>query len=338
MSTRHHHCVMIPFFNRHEQVARCMEQLLAQALPETIFLLVDDGSKPMACRSAELQPILKNKNVFLICHEKNQGVSAARNSGIHWCRQRDIDVLIMMDSDCRPADNVIAEHLRLQDSHPEAVCIGGRITGEGKSFWARLDGITSWVHATPHGAGDIAQEEFRSVEHPYHLATTNFSVKLKKLPERKFVFDERLITGEDCLLVRELRKLKKGVYFSSRPEVFHRDRETFMDVFKHQYAWGHHQYFIQLGGDISPRCFNPLYRTVFVPVFLPLIPLFALAGSILNSRVLWAHQRKDLWLYPFIYLLWLGKGCAVVEAAIRPCACLRRGRQSVAYEEIAQND
>jgi len=328
---------MIPFFNRHEQVALCVEKLLAQALPGTIFLLVDDSSSPAASRSIELKPILKNKNVFLIRHLENQGVSAARNSGIDWCRQRDIDIIIMIDSDCRPENNMISEHLRLHDAHPEVVAIGGLIVGEGKSFWAKLDGITSWVHASPHGIGDAAQEEFRVVEHPYHLATTNFSVKLKQLPERKFIFDERLITGEDCLLIRELRKLKKGVYFSSTPKIFHRDRETFIDVFRHHYAWGHHQYFIQLGGDISPRCFNPLYRAAFVLMFLPLIPLFAFAGSMLNSKALWTHQRNDLWLYPLIYLLWLGKGCAVVEAAMNPHACLRVGRSSVEYEEVGRN-
>src|SRR5688572_13372544 len=122
-----HHCVMIPFFNRHEQVTRCVDALLAQALPGTVILLVDDGSLPAAGSSDVLQPILKNKNVFLIRHINNQGVAAARNSSIHWCRQRDIDILMMIDSDCRPESNMISEHLRLHDVYPEATCIGGRI-------------------------------------------------------------------------------------------------------------------------------------------------------------------------------------------------------------------
>lgn len=329
------HCVMIPFYNRHEQVARCMESLLAQAQPETLFLLVDDASTASASGTL-LASVLHHHNVYLIRHAENQGVAAARNSGIHWCRQRNIDILIMIDSDCCPEHNFIAEHLRLHAAHPEAVCIGGRIVGVGKSFWAKLDGITSWIHASAHGVADAGQEEFRAVEHPYHLATTNFSLKLKQIPLRDDVFDERLMTGEDCLLIRELRKLRKGVYFSSTPRIFHQDRETFADVFKHHYAWGRHQYFIQLGGDISPRCFNALYRGLFILVFLPLIPLFALAGSALNSKALWARERKGLWLYPFIYLLWLGKGFAVVEAAIRPYACLRVNRKTINYEEVKQ--
>src|SRR5690606_24306130 len=175
------------------------------------------------------------------------------------------------------------------------------------------------------------------VGHPYNLATTNFSVKLGQLPPRPFVFDERLMTGEDCFLIRELRKSQKGIYFSASPEAFHQDRETFLEVFRHHYVWGHHQYFIQLGGDISPRCFNALYRCAFVLIFLPLIPVFALAGSVLNSRALWVQQRKVWGYYPLIYLLWLGKGCAVVEAAIRPYACLRAGRSVVEYEEPMRN-
>src|SRR5690606_35377093 len=142
-------------------------------------------------------------------------------------------------------------HLRLHREHPDAVCIAGRINGEGKGVWARLDGITSWVHASPHGVGESTPAS-RAVWHPYHLATTIFSVKLGQLPPRPFVFDERLMTGEDCFLIRELRKSQKGIYFSASSEAFHQDRETFLEVFRHHYVWGHHQYFIQLGGDISP--------------------------------------------------------------------------------------
>lgn len=333
-STSVRHCVMIPFLNRHEQVADCLQALLDQRLAETNFLLIDDGSSPAARTHPALAKHLQNPAVHLIQHPANAGVSAARNSGLHWCRQKNMDVVIMIDSDCMPDQDVISEHLRLHQAHPEAACIGGRITGNGKSLWAKLDGITSWIHASPHS---MDQNEFRAVHHPYHLATTNFSVKLAQLPQRDFIFDERLKTGEDCLLIRELRANSKdkgkGVFFSSTPRVCHQDRESLRDVFQHHYAWGHHQYFIQLGGDLSPRCFHPLYRFVFSLGFLPLMPIFALAGSILNCKAMWKNQRQFLWLYPFIYLLWLGKAFAVMEAAIRPHACLRQARNTLHYDK-----
>lgn len=323
------HCVIVPFLNRMDQVARCVNALLNQLKPNSLVLLVDDGSTPDAVYSVSMQPILCHPQVYLIHHRDNYGVSAARNSGLHWCRHNNVDIVIMMDSDCLPTSKVIDEHLRLHQEHPEATCIGGSIEGRGKGLWAKLDGLTSWVHATPH----IRGESFRKVNHPYHLATTNFSAKLKQLPQRDFVFDERLATGEDCLLVRELRRERKGVYYSVSPKIFHFDRETFLAVMKHHYRWGHHQYFIQLGGDISARCFNPLYRLVFFLVFLPLMPLFALLGSVLNSKPLLFNRPQALVFYPLILLLWLAKGVAVLEACLRPLECLLPARDIISYEE-----
>jgi GT2 family glycosyltransferase len=322
---------MLPFFGRIDQVVRCLALLLKQAQPQTVFLLVDDGSNPAAQHDIQLAVLLQEKNVFLIRHRENLGVAAARNSGLHWCRARGIDLVIMIDSDCEPGENFTSEHLRLHAEHPEAACIGGQIIGEGKSFWAKLDGLTSWIHATPW---EVSQQEFRCVEHPYHLATTNFSLKLSQMPQREMIFDERLISGEDCLLVRELRAMRKPVCYSSTPVIRHRDREPMADVFRHHYEWGHHQYFIQLGGNISARCFNPLYRLVFCAMFLPLLPLFALAGSILNTKPLLRHHARVLLFYPWIYALWFGKGIAVMEAAICPHACLRDARKHIHYDLV----
>jgi hypothetical protein len=154
------------------------------------------------------------------------------------------------------------------------------------------------------------------------------------MPQREMIFDERLISGEDCLLVRELRAMHKPVCYSSTPVIHHHDRETLCGVFRHHYEWGHHQYFIQLGGNISARCFNPLYRLAFCVMFLPLLPLFALAGSILNMKPLLRHHTRALLFYPFIYALWFGKGIAVMEAAIFPRACLRKARKHISYESV----
>lgn len=327
---------MVPFLNRHEQVAQCMDALLAQAKPNTVFLLVDDGSTPQAIHSVTLQPVLCRPNVYLIHHRDNYGVSAARNSGLHWCRQQGFDIAIMVDSDCMPASNLIDEHLQLHRQHPDAACIGGRVVGQGQSYWAKLDGALSWVHSSPHGSSS-GEPEFRRVEHPYHLPTTNFSIKLDRLPARDFVFDERLKTGEDCLLVRELRALGQGVYFSAIPCVFHQDRETLRHVIRHHYEWGHHQYFIQLGNNVSARCFHPVYRLVFIAGFLPLVPLFALAGTWLNLRHLRTHiLRIDTCC--LAYLLWFAKGVAVLEAALRPLACLRTARSEMIYDEALLDD
>ena len=91
----------------------------------------------------------------------------------------------------------------------------------------------------------------------------------------------------------------------------------------HHYQYGQHQYFVQLGGDLAPRCFHPAYRVAFVIAFLPLLPLFALAGSVLNL-VPWlrSHPAYVAW-YPLMYALWAAKGFAVLESAVAPQRTLR---------------
>lgn len=319
------HCVIIPFYNRVEQVSGCLSSLLAQALPDSSFLLINDASTdPLE----PLLPLLSADNVHLLTHPENAGVSAARNTALHWCRNQGIEVVIMIDSDCLPDAQFIEKHLQLHAEHPQAACIGAAIVGYGDTFWSRVDGVTSWVHAAPH-------YPLHNVEHPYHLPTTNFSVKTTLLPAGDFVFDERLYTGEDCLLIRTYRAQGKQVLFSPEPTIAHRDRDRLIDVIRHHYKWGHHQYFVQLGRDVSDFVFNPLYRCLFFLLFLPLWPLYAAAGAFLNVAPWLRRSPAKVFYAPFVYGLWLLKGIAVMEAAIRPRAVMRRPRVQIEYVEHA---
>jgi hypothetical protein len=54
-----------------------------------------------------------------------------------------------------------------------------------------------------------------------------------------------------------------------------------------------------------------------------MLPLFALAGSLVNLRP-WLREHPAYALfYPFMYLLWLGKGVGVLESALAPSRTLR---------------
>ena len=334
------HCVIVPFFNRLDQVVKCVAGLVDDAPSNTVFLLVDDGSSPGAAHSNVMEPILRIPNVRLLCHKDNYGVSAARNSALRWCRSNGFEVVIMIDSDCLAGRSFVEEHLRLHEEHPEATCIGAGVIGVGEGVWAKIDGAASWgpVHAGPivddgNGGSTCSGGDFRKVEYPYHLATANFSAKLDRLPDREFVFDERLVTGEDALLVRELLRNEKGVYFSTTPTVLHQDRESAWEVLAHHYEWGRHEYFVQLGGDLSARCFKPWYRTLFSVCFFPALPLFALSGALLTLKPMVKNDVRVLLFFPFIFVLWLAKGVAVLEASVRPTACLRNHRKKIAFDE-----
>lgn len=73
--------VVIPVYNREKYIVRCVESVLSQSGSERFkVILVDDGStdgSPAICDELEQ----KYENVFAV-HQKNAGVSAARNTGI----------------------------------------------------------------------------------------------------------------------------------------------------------------------------------------------------------------------------------------------------------------
>jgi GT2 family glycosyltransferase len=300
------HCVAIPFYNRFEQVKNCLDKLLKQALPETKILLVDDGSTS----EFDITPY-SNYPVFMVKHDKNRGIGAARNTIINWCNNNAIEVVIMIDSDCAPESNFITEHVRLHKENPSAACIGGGIVGCGKGFWAKMDRLMSWVHSIPTG-------ELKVVKDPYLLPGTNISFKISALSNKEKPFNDRLLTGEDALLIRELREEGKVIMFSPSPVIYHNDRDTLPDVIKHTYLWGGHLYLIQFGNNFSPCCLRLYYRIPFFIFFFFAFPFFSILGSILTLKP-WLKQKANYVVYyPILFFLWLVKSMAVFRIVISP--------------------
>ena len=308
--------VIIPFFGRFEQLTLCVLALLDQSHKKFKIVLIDDGSNSKYSSSSYVTKLPKDERLIFLEHDKNHGVAKARNTGVKWCKSNSIDLILMIDSDCLPSSNFVSGHITLHERHPSASCIGGGMVSVGESVWAKLDNILSWVHSIPEG-------EVRSISPLYHLPTTNFSIKISEVPDREELFDNRLQTGEDALLIKKLIKRGKSVLFSPVPKVKHYDRNTLSDVLHHHYKWGYHQYFIQLGGNISSRCFKLWYRVLFASCFFFSIPLYALLGSCLNLLP-WLKYRPSYIIYaPLIYIVWLFKACAILEAAISPNTVLR---------------
>jgi glycosyltransferase involved in cell wall biosynthesis len=300
----------VPFYNRPGLVESCLLRLLAQALPTTRILLVDDGSDQPFEAGA-----LNDARVHVLRHPRNRGIGAARNTIIDWCRTHGIELVIMLDSDCQSDDDFVREHLRLHAEHPDATCIGGGIVGVGAGFWAKMDRLMSWVHSVPKGG-------VREVKAPYLLPGTNISFKISRLPERKEVFNDRLVTGEDALLIRQLRDDGGIVLFSPTPVIGHLDRDTFRSVVRHSYAWGGHIYLIQFGRNFSPQCLRLSYRIPFLLLFVLTSPGFALLGSLLTLLPWLEEKRSHIFCYPVLFMLWMVKALAVIRVAISPRAHL----------------
>lgn len=75
--------VIIPVYNCELQITRCIESIINQTYKNVEIIIVDDGSKD---QSGKLCDQLKEKdNRIIVIHQKNSGVSEARNTGLKVC-------------------------------------------------------------------------------------------------------------------------------------------------------------------------------------------------------------------------------------------------------------
>ena len=300
-------CVLLPYRNGGDSLARGLDALLRNLPGNTTVLLVDDGSSETDKR---IEKYVAEGRVVRLRHPSSRGPAAARNTGMDWCRSRAVETAVLLDSDCIPEADFVQTHIRLHGEHPDAVCIGGSIRGTGKSFWARLDGLASWFTSVP-GA------RMRKVGGLYHIPTTNMSLKLKRLPTQCNQFNERLRTGEDVDFVRRLRAADCLVLFSPVPTVSHQDRERFGDMLRHQYRWALHTYAMRSGGSG-----NLGKRILLSLIMIPLIPVYAIAGSLINVLPwLTVSPLKVLW-WPPLLILYAIKAIGVIDGILCPSKAL----------------
>lgn len=90
--------VIVPVYNVEKYLQRCVDSILAQTFSDFELLLVDDGS-PDNCGEICDWYATQDDRVHVI-HQKNGGLSAARNAGIDWAfSNSDSQWLNFIDSD-----------------------------------------------------------------------------------------------------------------------------------------------------------------------------------------------------------------------------------------------
>ncbi len=121
--------VIVPVYNAHESINRCIEALLDQTYQREKYevIVVDDGSTDGTA------DIIKDYPVKYI-YQKNQGPAAARNKGAKQARG---DIILFTDSDCVAANNWIEEMVRPFQS-TEVVAVKGVYRTNQKSLTARF--------------------------------------------------------------------------------------------------------------------------------------------------------------------------------------------------------
>lgn len=99
--------IVIPVYNNERFLQKCIDSILKQTYSDFELLLIDDGSTDKS--GAICDEYAKRDNRIRAFHQKNQGVSLARNKGIEEARGRYIN---FVDSDDWVYDNYLESYVR----------------------------------------------------------------------------------------------------------------------------------------------------------------------------------------------------------------------------------
>lgn len=148
--------VVIPLYNRREEIARALASVLRQTRPADEIVVVDDASRD---GSAEAVAALGEARIRLLRHEGNRGAAAARNTGITAARG---DWIALLDSDDEWVPEKLAIQLEALAHAPDASAAGvtGYVirdyrTGEERAFMPRPQdaALAALVWGCPLGVG-----------------------------------------------------------------------------------------------------------------------------------------------------------------------------------------
>jgi GT2 family glycosyltransferase len=110
--------VVIPCYNHAHFLGGAIESVLSQTYPHFELIVVDDGSQD--CTSE----VAARYSTVRLIRQRNQGLSAARNTGL---RASKGDYLVFLDADDRLLPNALRVGLDSLNAHPECVFVSGHV-------------------------------------------------------------------------------------------------------------------------------------------------------------------------------------------------------------------
>ena len=234
--------VYIPAYNAEEFLSRAIEGVLAQTRPVDEILVIDDGSRDATAGIAARYPA-----VTLVRHERNLGLSAARNTAFRAARN---ELVASLDADCVPERTWLAALVsHLKDSR--VVGVGGRL----------IESVRSTV-ADRWRCAHLRQERGESL-----LLNTNFLFGCNNIYRKSAViavggYNEALRTNaEDADISRRLHAQGWNMVYEPEARATHLRHDTIGSILDTSWRWG--QYGIPLCAKDASAWFV-VARSVYV--------------------------------------------------------------------------
>jgi GT2 family glycosyltransferase len=233
--------VVVACYNGERTLRACLDSLSSLDYPDYEIILVDDGSSDGTPQIAGLYP-----NIRCLRHQRNLGLSVARNTGIAAAAG---EVVAFTDSDCR-ADRDWLYYLVEDLIESEFVGVGGPNLPPPEDSV-----VAAAVMASPGGPAHVMLTD-RQAEHIPGCNMAFYKWALGQIGGFDPIFRR---AGDDVDLCWRLQQADYKIGFSPSAFVWHYRRPAIRDYLKQQHGYGeaeallvrkHPEYFNSLGGSI----------------------------------------------------------------------------------------
>jgi GT2 family glycosyltransferase len=220
--------VIIPTYNRWKNLAKVLVALDEQTYPlERIeVVVVSDGSTDETNRFLqEYCPDYVYRPVF----QSNQGVAAARNTGLQHARAERV---LFLDDDVCPAPALIKEHLTWLHQHENAVILGPMLTPQD----TRLLPWVMWEQSMLEKQyNSMMIGEWEPTARQFYTGNTSVD---KRQIQRVGGFDPAFTRAEDVELAYRLKDLGMRFFFNPQAIGFHYAERSFESWMGIAYIYG----------------------------------------------------------------------------------------------------
>lgn len=208
--------IIVPVYQAEKYILKCIESIVDQTYNNLEIILIDDGSTD---RSGEIcDRCSENDKRIVVVHNKNKGVSAARNCGLDIATG---DYITFVDSDDFLEPQMYSEMMRVAEKYSCDVVMCDCI----KEY---KDKSEKYTHAIREGFYDKEQlkQEYYSqllitpnIEYPATIS--NWLCLIKKETGKKIRYVEGVRHSEDLLFGAQMMYMAKSFYYMKGQYFYH---------------------------------------------------------------------------------------------------------------------
>lgn len=195
--------VIIPIYNTEKYLTRCINSIINQTYKKMELILVDDGSTDDSKKICD--KFARDYEMIKVVHQKNRGVSAARNVGLKLASN---EYIVFVDSDDW-IERETLENLYNVIKHNETDCIVFNLKEQVLKKIENKNQTQTWEEEIEKL---IITERINS---PVNKVYRNSIIKNNNIK-----FDEEVSIGEDLLFNIEYFTSSKKIYILNK-ELYH---------------------------------------------------------------------------------------------------------------------